>query len=211
MQFLKLILLLILIGFGLVVISYFFYPKVTIAPTKKPIKTSQFSLTKAPKYSLRGKIIDYSGEIFYQSRVATQAAELTNFSLEVQQGEDYLTKTNSNLSLLFPKHLRLNLAENTKLKIIQTLPKTMVFSQLNGEVEYQTLGEYPVSIRTAYLLTELKGKVLITRDSEISLVIISVKSGQAKLGYNDLDYLSHTLNLKAGDSFLFNYDTRQGE
>ena len=191
-------------------IGYFLYPELTTTPKQKPIKTSQFSLTKAPSRSLKGQITSYSGKIFYQSRVATQAAELTNINLVVQQGEDYSTKADSSLSLLFPNHLQLDLSENTELKIIQTLPKTTVFSQLNGQVEYQTLGKNPVSVRTAFLLTELKGKIIISRDSENNLVTIEVKSGQATLAYNDLNYLSHTLNLNAGDSFVFNYDTRQG-
>lgn len=211
MKLVKLALLLLFLGAGLVVVSSFLYPQITLAPTKKPIKTSHFSLTKAPKKSLKGQIIDYSGEIKYQSRVATQAAELTNFSQKIQQGEDYFTEENSSLSLIFPNHVQLDLAENTELKIIQTLPTTMVFSQLNGEVEYQTLGEYPVSVRTAFLLTELRGNVLISRDSENSLVTIEVKSGEAKLGYNDLTYQSHTLTLKPKDTYVFNYDTRQGE
>lgn len=208
----KILKLSLLIGiFGLALAGYFLYPKLDTNSKPKQINTSQFSLTKAPSQSLKGKIIDYSGEVFYQSRTATQAAELTNFNLVVQQGEDYLTKEDSGLSLLFPNHIQLELAENTELKIIQTLPQATVFSQLNGEVEYQTLGEYPLSVRTAYLLTELNGNILITRDSENSLVEIEVKSGQARLGYNDLNYQSHTLNLSAGEIFIFNYDTRQGD
>lgn len=196
---------------GLTIVGYFLYPKFIFAPKQESIRTSQFSLTKAPSQSLKGKILDYSGEIFYQSRIATQAAKLTNFNLVVQQGEDYLTKADASLSLLFPNHLQLNLFENTELKIIQTLPKTTVFSQLNGEIKYQTLGEYPISVRTAFLLTDLKGDVLITRNSENSSVTVKIKSGQARLGYNDLNYKSHTLDLSAGESFIFNYNTRQGE
>lgn len=208
----KIIKLSLLVGFlGLVLAGYFLYPRLDTNSKPKQIYTSQFSLTKAPSQSLKGKIINYSGEIFYQSRIATKSAELTNFNLVVQQGEDYLTKEGSSLFLLFPNHVELNLSENTELKIIQTLFKNTVFSQLNGEIEYQTLEEYPISVRTAFLLTELKGNVLITRKSEDSLVTIEVKSGQAKLGYNDLNYKSHTLSLKTGDSFVFNYDTRQGD
>jgi len=193
------------------ILSFVFWrQKNKLAPSPKTsYKQFKLSLTKAPSQSLKGKIVNHTNEIFYQSRTASQAAELNNFNLVVQQGEDFSTKADSTLILLFPNHVQLDLAENTDLKIIQTLPKTTVFSQLNGEIEYQTLGNYPVSVRTAFLLTELKGNVLITRDSEDSLVTIEVKSGQAKLAYNDLDYSSHTLSLASGESFIFNYDTRQ--
>src|SRR3989339_420388 len=172
------------------------------AKTKSP-----FSLAKPPAKSLKGQIIDYAGEIKYQSRTATQSAKLVNFNRQVQQGEDYFTGEEAALTISFKNHCRLSMKENTELKIIQTLPKTMVFSQLNGEIQYQVLGKNPISIRTAYLLTELEGTGLITRDSEKSLVTVTIKSGQAKLAYNDLNYQSNTLTLEAGDSYVFNYDT----
>ena len=201
---------LFLIVAGLI-IGYFLYPKITIAPTKESIKTSRFSLTKAPLKSLKGQIIGHSGEIKYQSRTATESAKLVNFNHPVQQGEDYFTGEEATLTLLFNDHCRLQMQENTELKIIQTLKKTTVFSQLNGQIQYQTLGEDPISVRTAYLLTELNGIGLITRDSENSLATVKIESGQATLAYNDLNYQSYTLILEAGDSYVFNYDTRQGD
>ncbi len=208
------ILLLVAIGGGIFVL----YKQITHStPSSTPmgerenIKTyvSSFSLEKAPSQSLKGNISDMDGEIKWQARMATEAAKI-NSPIEIQQGENLFTGEDGSFTLTFLGVCIVDIIENTEIDVIQTLPKNIVFSQIDGTVTYSNLGENPITVRTSYLLTQFDGDIKIVRDSEKSTITISVITGNAIFAYNDKELVSHTVEAKNGQTYTFNYGTRQG-
>ncbi|MCX6816844.1 MAG: hypothetical protein NTZ93_03195 [Candidatus Beckwithbacteria bacterium] len=172
-------------------------------------KTSNFSLEKAPTESLKGKIVTMTGEISWQSRTATEAARIFSPS-EIQQGEKLITGEKSNLALVFTEACSVTLSEKTEMEIVQTLPANIVFSQTNGTGEYVKTGGYPVTIRVMNLLAEEDGDMIVSIDPKKPIISLTLRSGKATAAFNDLNYVSHEMTVVAGQTFIFNYDTRKG-
>lgn len=181
-------------------------PLPVIFPTATIPPKSSFSLEQAPSESLRGTIATLAGEVSYVGRIATEAAIISP-GQPVQQGENYLTGAESSVTINFGEAVRILMEENAEVDVIQTLPGKMVFSQVDGIVTY--MASENVTVRTAYLLTQLNGEVRIGRDSAKSMVTVDMASGSAVAAYNDGDYQSHTIELETGQVLQFNYDTRQ--
>lgn len=181
-------------------------PQATVAPQ---ITESLFSLDQAPSQSLRGTITGLTGEVKFLGRTATEAALVATSGVIIQQGENYMTGNNSTLAFSFEPSYSVWMNELTEVDIIQTLPTAMVVSQVDGTARYKTPDNAPISIRTAYLLTQLTGEATVERDSTEATVRVTVASGSAIAAYNDLDYQSHTVEIEAGNEFQFNYGTRK--
>jgi len=170
----------------------------------------KFSLEEAPSESLRGKIATMSGEIKWQSRTATEAADLKE-PITIQQGESLITGENSSVELNFDKAAIIELKEKSELNITQTLPVNLVFWQKSGIGTYTKKGDYPLSVRAKSLLIDNGGKIKVTIDEEDPIVTVRVLSGKITMAFNSKDYVSQKMELKAGEMWLFNDDTRQGE
>jgi len=220
MKYLKYIFLFLL---GVLVVTaagyYIFQMKkgetVTIVPPATIVatitkKTSNFSLEEAPSESLRGEITSMTGDVTFLGRTATEAAKLASGSGVVQQGENYITGDKSTLSINFDKAISIDMLEKTEVDIIQTLPATIVFSQVAGTADYKMATSSSVAIRTSYLLTQLNGEAVISRNPDKPIVTVNMKSGNAVLAYNDLKFVSHEVMILGGHNFTFNYGTRRG-
>lgn len=172
------------------------------------IKFSRFSLDKAPSNSLVGVITTMSGEVLYESRMATESAVITK-SQEIQQGESVSTGNDGKLIINFKDAVEIILEDNSGVNIIQTLPANLVFKQTLGFVTYKKIGTYPVSIRVGHLLIENKGEIKIsfTKDSPITTILII--NGSATIAYNNLNNVSKVVKLEAGQSLQFNEGNRQ--
>lgn len=181
-------------------------PQATVAPQ---ITESLFSLDQAPSQSLRGTITSLTGEVKFLGRTATEAALMASSGGVIQQGENYFTGKESGFEFTFEPAYWVLMQELTEVDIIQTLPTAMVVSQVEGTAKYQTPADSAMTIRTAYLLTQLTGEATIERNSNKSTVTITVASGSATAAYNDLNYQSHTVKIEAGNEFQFNYGTRK--
>lgn len=213
-NYLIVLVLFIAIGIGLFVLikqKKTTIPSTTLSneTTVAPTNFSDFSLEKAPSQSLKGILSNMNGEIKWQARTATEAA-IINSPIEIQQGENLFTGDNSNLTLTFLGTCIIDIFEKTEVDIIQTLPKNLVFSQVDGTATYSNLGENPITVRTSYLLTQLEGDVKIVRNSEKSTVIITVITGNVTFAYNDKNLKSHVIKAKEGQIFTFNYGTQKG-
>jgi hypothetical protein len=184
--------------------------KIFSTPTATIPEKPPFSLEEAPSESLRGEIVIVTGEVNYLGRTATESAQVSSLGTKVQQGENYITGEDSILSINFKDACSILLGEKTEVDIIQTLPSNIVFSQITGTAQYINSGSYPISIRTSYLLTQLDGEAEISRDTDKSTIVVSVKSGNAVMAYNDLNYRSHIVNISEDQTYTFNYDTRKG-
>lgn len=177
-------------------------------PTPTP-ETNKFSLENAPTESLKGQITKMTGNVMWQGRIATGAAQIFS-PISIQQGENLSTGKKSSLSLVFTNAATVNFSENTAVGVIQTLPADMVFSQTTGTVEYIKTGNFPVTVRANYLLVNIDGDILISFNTKGPIVTLSVKSGTALAAFNDLKYISHEVTISKGRTFTFNYGTRRG-
>jgi len=196
---------------GIITAFGYSYWKTNKIPTinKPKNKKLAFSIDAAPKNSIKGKIESLSGKVKWESRTATAPSEIIK-SVIIQQGETLETGEDGNATIIFPEILTINLSSQSKLSITQTLPTNFVFDQSNGSITYEKNGQTPISIRSLHLLTAMNsGKIILTIDKETAEITISVKKGSATAAFNDLENLSNVVNIKEGEKFVFNDDTRE--
>ena len=201
-----------LIGIGLV----FGYLKLKVNDTpqqktvaKKQISTTPtFSIETPPSESLKGSIVSKTGIIFWESRIATAPSELKE-NVQIQQGEELLTHEKSGITVNFDQVGTIVLSENADLSFIQTLPVDFVVEQKNGTIKYTMNGKTPLSIKIrSALITKTSGEIQITATDGDPIVLISTLQGTAKIGFNDLDYVSQVFTLREGQMYEYNSDER---
>lgn len=194
-----------------VFMGWFLYTKTQSVETPglTPVAPTTFSIESPPSQSVRGAITALSGEVRWQSRIATESARI-NAHREVVQGERIETGKDGLVSLQFGSSVRLEVSENSAIDFIQTLPQQTVFSQSAGSVIYENRTADPIAVRVLHLLIEQQeGIIDVVIQENRPMVALTVKEGTARVGYNDLYYNSTTLDLRKGQKFYFNDETRK--
>lgn len=167
-----------------------------------------FSIDKAPKDTLIGQMTDLKGVVSFESRVATAPATIKE-PVDVHQGEIIKIGEKGSATIVFENELTLKLSDLADLSFAQTLPTNIVLNQKDGQVDYQKVGEVPVSIRVLQsLLTIENGEVIIGVDTDNNQVIINIKKGGATIGFNDIDNISTVVPLHEGKKYLFDSGER---
>jgi len=203
---------LFIIGLSIGAGSIFGYIRLTTRSPQKPLKTvkqvSTFSTDAAPSQSLKGTIASRSGTLFWESRIATEPAQL-NDTVQIQQGERLITKDKSDASIHFDKVGTMILSENADVSFVQTLPIDCVIEQKKGTVTYKTEEGIPLSVRIrSAIITNISGTVQITVADGDPIILISTIKGTTQIGFNDLDYISHVFTLREGQIYEYNSDER---
>lgn len=199
------IVLLAFFSIGFLVVFVFQYTKVTTQhPTKKFVPTTRFSLENPPKNSIEGNIISMKGDIFWQSRTASESVKILD-PQELKQGEAIETKLDSTLNFEFPGVVKVTALENSSLEFTQTIPDDFVVKMASGTVTFEKTGDkVPVSIRTGSLLIKLQaGKSLISKDPDIQTTTVEAIKGMTIVAFNDSTYTSNVVDLKQGQKFVF--------
>jgi len=209
MKLFLLFIIFFILGFGgtLFLVNTQTSQEVTKPKAKTPIESTKFSIENPPSTSLHGDITLLSGEVKWQSRIASEASTIT-LKQQIKQGESLFTDTTGKVSIAFPDML-FELSPDTTLNIIQTLPSSTVLEQPKGKIGYQTSSSTPLAIRTYPILTEsLGGNFSISIDEDDGTIVISVESGSVAIAYNDSDTISTVHNVKKGETLIFDPSTR---
>jgi len=182
-------------------------PDLKTSNPKIATESSKFTLEKAPSTSLHADITLLSGDIKWQSRIATEASAIFD-KQQIQQGESLTTGSDGNISLAFP-NMFFKIFPDSKINIIQSLPTSLVVGQTEGQINYQTTSVTPLSIRIYPLLIVVNnGDLLAEIDSDSGIIMLVVASGSATVAYNDSDNVSTLDKIQAGDSFIFDTSKR---
>lgn len=185
-------------------------PIITIGKKEPRFEPTKFSLDQAPSDSIKGQITNMTGEIWWQSRTATEPAQLLD-KIPIQQGEILMASESGNLTIEFAPAVTVTLFPDTKMEVIQTLPLNLVFNQTKGVGQYQKTGDSPVSIRSLNLIVNLEnGLINIDVDEETEEIILGLKTGSAKVGYNSPEFDSKVWKLEPGDVFSYDSSERKG-
>lgn len=186
------------------------YQATTVLKTPLPT-TTLFSLAIPPKSSLKGHIVSYNGVVAWQSREATEEADLTS-KRPVLQGEAYRTEDSGHLQILFSSMEEITLSPNAHIEFVQTLPNSFVMQQTGGEITYKKLSQTtPVAIRVLRLLIAQKsGEVMITIDED-QIITIEVIRGEVTLAFNDTETISNVVTIIQGNSYIFDNEALEGE
>ncbi len=185
-------------------------PIITIAKKEPNFEPTKFSLEKAPSDSIKGQITAMSGDIWRQTRTATEPAKLTEPDV-IQQGEVLIASDEGKLTVNFNPAATISLFPDTQVEIIQTLPLNLVFNQTKGIGQYQVSGTNPVTIRSFNLIVNIdEGLININTDAETGVITLSLKTGAAKVGYNSPEFDSKVWRLEAGDVFEYDSNERRG-
>lgn len=209
MKNLLLFIISILIG-GIVAVGYyrFIVDKKSILSPISQNKESAFSIANPPKQSITGKIISMTGMVEWESRVATQPAQIVK-PVPIQQGENLITKDDGNVSVTFDNIGNIKLLPKTEVDFVQTLPLNFVVNQKSGTAVYTKTGTVPFSIRSLHLLVTITGEIKLAIDEEEPTITINVNEGKATIAYNDLQNISHVLTIDQGESFVFDDQNRR--
>lgn len=149
-----------------------------------------------------------SGDVYRQSRVATQESQIVS-PIEIQQGEEIRTTQTGNLSVDFPNIAQIKLSPKTQIDFVQTLPADFVTLVSSGSAEFVKTGDAPVSIRSFHLLVRQdSGDLAISVDTDNSLVNLNILKGSITVAYNDLNLVSKVLTYGEGQKVTFNDLTR---
>ena len=198
----------ILIGFCVTVGAYMTFAGKHIE-ILSPISTLNFSLSAQPSKSLNGRLSYISGDVLWQSRIATQSSLITTNRI-IQQGEEIDTGSKGKATLSLGTVIA-TIASNSQLAIIQTLPNNIVLNQKDGFLQYKKSDDsIPFSVRGLDLLINLhegESSVQVSKDiSQIQLVVIN---GSAEVAYTDTKNMSITKNILPGQRFIFNNNTKK--
>lgn len=196
-----------------VVITYQFVQNTQFKQKKllTPLPQSEFSMQNPPTDSIDGLISTISGQVQWESRIATMPATLYT-GIPIEQGESVNTKKTGSLELSFPQIGTFQLQNNTQLNIIQTLPTSAVFEQPAGNVTYTKIGKTPLAIKSLGLLIQLSSGVMsITTDSDRQMVTVDLTDGSAQTAYVNSNNTSSVQDLHPGDKYIFNDTTAVGK
>lgn len=186
--------------------------------TDSPIKNiinipalSGFSIENAPSQSIRGNILSMSGEVRWQSRVATEAAEITS-SVILQQGEQIATGETGQVKIEFPGACLINIGSGAQIDFVQSLPVDLVMLQASGSANFVKTGDVPVTVRALHVLIKQNaGEMGVGVDQDNSLVNINIIRGSITVAFNDLQNVTKVLNFEANRRVSFNDLTRSFE
>lgn len=178
-----------------------------VSPT--PSGTYQFSIEPPPSDTLVGIITQMDGTIQWESRVATEPAELTE-KVPVAQGEKLITDKDGTISVQFATDTTIALEPESELNIVQTLPASFVFNQLKGTVTYdQDTDTIPVAVRARHLLIRIRsGSIIISFADDDPYITVDGTKGAFEVAYNDRELVSHRLSVEEGDTLIFDDETR---
>lgn len=180
-------------------------PETTPTPTP-----TAFSVENAPSYSLRGTITEMNDGIWWVSRTATEASQLTS-RIMVQQGDTLIASDSGDITVSFGDVVVLTMEEDSMVDIVQTLPVDVVFGQRRGAAEY-TSNTSPVSVRSLRLLvTQTDGAMRVQVDEDTHTITVEVERGNARAAYNDADFVSQIVRIEEGEQFVFDSDSRDGK
>lgn len=200
------------VGLGAVFIYYqvVSFPSLNIQiPTLSSVlQNSFFSLVKAPSKSLVGNITSLSGDVEWQSRIATDSAKIFT-PIQVQQGEEMSTGVDGSANISFPGFAEINLYPQSKILFAQTLPANIVILQPKGAVEYKKIGDVPITVRAMHLLIDAGGNFKVSIDDKNPLIEVAVETGYVTIAYNDANNLSRISKISSGKIILFNDKTRK--
>lgn len=170
---------------------------------------TQFSIQNAPSQSLKGKTINLSGAVSYQSRAANFGLSITT-QTDIVQGDSLSTLGNGKALVIFGKIGNVSLLPNTQVNFIQTLPQNFVVQQTEGLSIYQRAGKIPFTVRAFDLIVDLSdnSSVSIGVDKDKSIVTIDIQKGIANLAFTDLNNVSNVVNLTQGEKAIFNNNTQ---
>jgi hypothetical protein len=176
---------------------------------KTPLAESAFSLNSAPSESLKGTIVFLSGDVSWQSRIATEAS-LISKPMQIQQGEEIVTKENGQAVVVFSNIANIVISPKTNVNFIQTLPNNILIGQNSGTVDYKKLGDNPLSVRSQDLLIKInQGEISVSVSEKQPYITVDVKEGSITVGYNDLSFLTKVVDVAANKRLIFRTDTKR--
>jgi hypothetical protein len=184
------------------------FPKNETGPTPTSLSPT-YSLDKAPSETIIGQVLVASGDVKWQGRTATEAAELI-MPKNLQQGESIATGNDGKTNIQFNETI-INILPNTQINIIQTLPVNFVMEQNSGSAEYSNNGTNPLTVRSQKLILDLgSGRISIAVNEKISTVTVKVINGNVTCAFNGSTGATNVKTINEKYQFVFNYKYKRG-
>jgi hypothetical protein len=97
------------------------------------MEVKDYSFEKAPSQTINGIVTSFSGEVAWQSRIATEEATVSSLST-IQQGEKIKTGKDGVVNLSFNEFGKLIISSSSEITFAQTLPQNFVFYNRAGQL-----------------------------------------------------------------------------
>jgi len=194
-----------------IVIGYKYYFEVFESNSSKSLPISSkiiLDLGKAPSSTIKAEVTSLGGDAIWISRLS-KSPELLKKNQQIQQGESIETKSDSYANLTIGG-LVFELDENSKISLIQALPKSIVIEQDSGVINYTSKNESsPLAIKVKHLLIRPADGEIKVKASVKSIEVEVIDGELVKIAYNNLDYTTETVSLSKGEVFMFDDIVRE--
>ncbi len=169
---------------------------------------ANFNIANPPQESKIGTIVSMSGDIKWESRVATAPATIIT-PVPIKQGERLVTGDQGNLVVNFEGIGSISVSPKSDVSFIQTLPADFVVNQTLGNVTYTQTGQTPISVRSYHLLIRLtSGSIEMSVDDKKSEVNLTSIKGETMVAFNNINNVSTVVALNAGKTYSFSDEQR---
>lgn len=202
----------ILVGF---LIVFFLNPiqlttRNTVRFESSPEADSSYSFEGAPTQSLIGKMTSIQGEVFWQSRTATEPSRLVS-PVAVLQAEIVATGEDGASEVEFENGARVAVAAESNVEFVQTLPSHIVINHKAGSARYVAINNGSLAVRSLNVLAELGADTSVLIEREEGYLTFVVEKGVVTVAFNDLDNVSTTMRIREGERYIYNSDERSGQ
>jgi hypothetical protein len=161
-----------------------------------------YTFDAAPSEALVASLAALKGEVSYVSRTATTAAPLSSISL--LQGETLLTAVHSSAEVDVAS-IAAQLAAESSLSLIQTLPHKIVFSHDDGSITYinRSLDQLQIRIKRLLVLADSASQLSVSNDGNTDIIVLAVSKGTVFLAYNNSNFKTQHATVSAGKTVRF--------
>jgi len=195
----------------LIAIGYKYFFEVFEPNSSKSLPISSkiiLDLGKAPSSTIKAEVTSLGGDAIWISRIS-KSPGLLKLNQQIQQGESIETKSDSYANLTIGG-LVFELDENSKISLIQALPKSIVIEQDSGVINYTSKNESsPLAIKVKHLLIRPADGEIKVKASVKSIEVEVIDGELVKIAYNNLDYTTETVSLSKGEVFMFDDIVRE--
>lgn len=133
-------------------------------------------------------VTDTEGWVIIEERSSDEEKQASASTI-LTQGGRVATKAQAKASLEISDVVHITLGEQSDLALINLIPRTLLFEQVQGSISYTTLADFPVSVRLQSWLVQVEsGTIEIAMHTESDTAFVEPASGRVKIGFvNGLD------------------------
>lgn len=187
--------------------------KSEVTPEPTPVTQAtptpiEFKL-EPPRLSLQGKVTRLNGTVMKTIREEKDIKEASSESVFVE-GEQLTASPSASIDISFSENNLFSVSPETVMAFPSTKADNFLFKIDKGSVVFETDEKIAtISARSLHGLFSLtNGKAELSVDPDEKIITFMIAEGTGKAGYIDTDNMTRTVDLKAGETLIFDDEKR---